>query len=228
MKKALLALSLAALIVPIFGLAPQSASANDTIQTVSITDGVVNINYPSKYAGRTVAFDDGHYSFGSVRLNSAGDASVDLKNGVNFRTAAPDAIWLNFEGFANPISRSTNLAKEISGFRLMFKQQYNRTQDFSIKPHTLPASFHPSYANVSLEQTNTVKRLGYSNAEAVNGDYFNLYVFMDVSTAATFSGTSRPVKPFIRFAEASGISSSDVRTADFIFDNKAYPGIVLR
>lgn len=227
MKKSLLAFTLtaAALTAPLVG-APTSASADDSIATASFTDGVLNINYPSKYAGRTVTVEDGNYNYGSVTLNSNGDATKDYKTGSSFRTAAPDRVYLDFEGFANPVARATNLAKEIDGYRLMFKQNYNATQDFEIQPHSLPTSFHPSYADVSLEQTSTVKRVGYGNAEAINGDNFKLHVFMPVSTDATLSGTSYPVKPVIRFAEASGLSGE--RTADFLFDGKQYPGIVLR
>ena len=227
MKKSLLAFTLtaAALTAPFVG-APTSASANDSIATATFTDGVLNINYPSKYAGRTVSVEDGHFGYGSVTLNSNGDATKDFKTGANFRYEAPDRVYLVFEGFANPVARATNLAKEIGEYRLMFKQNYNATQDFEIKPHTLPGFFHPSYADVSLEQTSSVKRVGYANAEAIDGDYFKLHVFMPVSTDATFSGTSYPVKPVIRFAEASGLSGE--RTADFLFDDKQYPGIVLR
>lgn len=207
-----------------------TVSADDTIQTAKITDGVVNIDYPSKYAGRSVTIEDGHYQYANLTLDANGDASKDLKTGASFRTEAPDYVYLNFEGFANPIQRGTSLVKELSGYRLMFKQNFNATEHFQFDASDVLA-FGIGF-NIDIVQASTIKRdviYTYYGLDTSN-TYDAIHAIVEPSTQATYSGTSRPFfatgqADFGAYPDPSGDMVYDL---PFIFEGKRYPGVVLR
>lgn len=225
MKKLIAILGLSALL-----LAPLS-DAQASAPSILVKDGVVTIDFPSTYKHRYVDIEDGHHVFKQARLNAKGDATFDLKQSKTFRTAAPSKVFVLIQGAnrGKPYVRNTNLKTSLSGYRLMFKEQYNATTSFELQAHTLPGFFHSSYANATLAQTDRVKRVADKGGFITGTDIFRFRVEVEASSAATFSGTSRPVKASFVMDEVSGASPYEhPRTADFIFNGKTYPGIVLR
>lgn len=225
MKKLFTLIGLSALL-----LAP-TTGADAAKPSILVKDGVVTIDFPSTYKHRHVDIEDGHHVFKQARLNAKGDAIFDLKQSKAFRTQAPGAVYVSIQG-ANrdkPYARNTNLKTSLSGHRLMFKEQYNQTEYFELKAHTLPGFFHASYANATLAQSDKVKREAEKGGFIAGTDLFHFIVKLPVSTAPTFGGVSRPVKASFVMDEVSGASPYEhPRTADFVFDGKSYKGIVLR
>lgn len=193
-----------------------------------ITDGSVVIDWPSNYAGQGYSIEDGHRQYKSGVLDSNGDARFDLKTGKSFRTYAPNSVFVNIQGFTGwkGYARNTTLKKEESGFRLMFKEQYNLQEDFLVMPQVDIGDMDSQEDLVfTLQQTSSVKREVYDAYLPNREDNSIVNLYSLASTAPTLSGTSYPVLALYTMM-------GETYQADFLITDsgtqKVYPGIVLR
>jgi len=225
--KTLLALSTALLITSIFGSDVDAASKKEKPKpqtSFEAKDASLVIKFPTSWKGKTFKVSDASGVLHTGKLNKYGNARVDLKKNVTYRTTPSDNVTVDAN--KKTYTMKTNLVKESGGSLISFKEYYAQREHF-----TFDLSLNQTFADYQevtikqpvlkrkvVEQYTTMQNLQEVTVEKIDGE---------IKT-----GKKHPVTAYAEAGyynnKAHLMGPTERETVAFLENGKPYRNIILR